>query len=97
MTSQEQIDKECDAMVEQYTIKINKNQDELLRTPLIPSRNYEVIVSGLNFAILHQKGIVEELEGVCNEIPRDSDYYWSPEDRLIRAKQILETLKSRVK
>jgi hypothetical protein len=55
---------------------------------------YEQIVE---CAILHQTWIVDELESVWNEMPKISNYFWVVENRIVKAKQILETLKSRVK
>jgi hypothetical protein len=77
--TQEQIDKECDAIVKQF---------DFLPWGYATETQYERICT--KCAILHQTGIVEMLESVDHG-------FGAVIIELRKAKQILETLKSRVK
>jgi len=92
--TQEQIDKECDAIVLQhYLLRGGENFEfsKLNRT--------RIYIKSVNHAILNQTGIVETLRKL--KLPFNNaeltDAYAVVDYRLDIAQQILETLKSRVK
>jgi hypothetical protein len=87
--TQEQIDKECDALIEKYYPLVHKGDSTISPTVLATT-----------CAILHQTGIVENNERTYNCLVRygvNDNAYRLLKSRFEDAKQILETLKSRVK
>ena len=81
--TQEQIDKECDAIVKTYYTEMN---------PDAPDCNLS-IRQCIQCAILHQTGIVETWDSIEHEVGL-GNYILK---KKTESKQILETLKSRVK
>ena len=96
MTSQEQIDKECDALIKKYNKATTyKYQEYAGAHPSTFEHDKETLIE---LAILHQTVIVEMLEKLIGDLN-----LFDKEDmnvichKLTIAKQILETLKSRIK
>jgi len=91
--TQEQIDKECDALIKAH-YEMNRG------TKFDFAKENKTILYALSFnsAILHQTGIVETLNNLHEDIkfhtPSSSNVIHF---RHLHTKQILETLKSRVK
>jgi len=83
----EQIDKDCDAIVEKYLKEIDL---------FTGSRESHSIILATKLAILHQTGIVEEYDKILKSV-RAIKAMNPIVERLTEAKQILETLKSRLK